>query len=169
MGGFHVAISVGVSPIASLSEQLQGLRKVREQLDRQIERVERELAALHAAEADQARPKQNPGPPLRGLKVAVVGPSFRESIYRKELGQLGFTVLFASSESKLGRVSQVCGKAHGILYITSFTGHDANDHVMAAARRRGIPVHRLPFTGIERLKQAALDMAEEMAIFKELT
>ncbi|HWI66721.1 MAG TPA: hypothetical protein VNT75_33320 [Symbiobacteriaceae bacterium] len=152
------------SQFSSLSEQLQGLLKAREHLDRQIERVERELEALKTPD----EPDQHDGPPLRGLKVAVVGPSFRESLYRQELGLLGATVLFASSENKLGRVAQVCGKAHGIIYITSFTGHDAHDHVMAAARRRGVPLVRLPFTGIERLKQAAIDLGPDMALFKEI-
>lgn len=159
-----MAISMGYNPFEALNAELESLLAARDQMDRQIEAIREKLASLRSQPLRVA----NAGPPLRGLKVAVVGPSFRESLYRQELGQLGATVLFASSEIKLGRVAQICGKAHGIIYITTFTGHAAQDHVMAAARRRGIPLVRLPFTGIGRLRQAAIELAPAMSEFKEM-
>lgn len=43
-----------------------------------------------------------------------------------------------------------------------------DDQVTRATKATGAPLRRLTNKGLERLKETALEMAEEMAIYKEL-
>lgn len=150
-----------------MTARIRELIALRTQVDNLIHSL---TAVVDSAQRPAARAPcpADPTLPLKGLKLAVIGPSARAQSYRDQIEPLGATMLFAASEEKLGRVPRVCGKAHGIIFITSYASHAVDDHVTRSSRASGVPVRRLTFKGLERLKETALEMADEMAIFKEL-
>jgi hypothetical protein len=152
-----------------LAQRIRALQKIRDRIDREIEH----LRGLQGGETHD-HPPIAPSPPaagaqpLRGLKLAVVGPSFREQTYRNLLEPLGAAIIFAASNEKLGRVYRACQKAHGIIFITTFGSHAAEAQAESAAQRSGCPMVRLSARGLDRLKETALTMAGDMAAFKDL-
>lgn len=150
-----------------MAQRIRELTELRTHVDNLILSL---TSVVAKAQRPSARAPCPPDPalPLKGLKLAVIGPSARAQAYRELLEPLGATMLFAASEEKLGRVPRVCGKAHGIIFITSFASHAVDDHVTRSCKASGVPVRRLTHKGLERLKETAIEMASEMAIFKEL-
>lgn len=140
----------------------------RQQLVQLSERVAELIALVDTLDRPDPPPPPAPVRPLEGLKLAVVGPSFREQHYREVLEPLGAVLLFAASEEKLGRVYRVCSKAHGIIYVTTFCSHAVEAQIGGLADRRGLPVVRLPFKGLDRLRDTALELAPDMQAYKEL-
>jgi hypothetical protein len=100
--------------------------------------------------------------PLQGFRVGVIGPSSREADYRGVIEGLGARFGFAPSEEKLGQIDRLCNKSDGIIFITSFTSHKVEDHLAKAVRRLGIPVYHLRYRGLERLREAALELLPQM-------
>lgn len=106
-----------------------------------------------------------PGP-LEGFRVGVIGPSSRESDYRGVIESLGARFGFAPSEEKLGQIDRLCNKSDGVIFITSFTSHKVEDHLAKAVRRLGVPIYHLRYRGLERLREAALELLPQMQAFR---
>lgn len=151
--------------IAELQAQIRELLEIRDSQAQEIDRLRAEIRELRRRLGEPA--DENEGA-LKGLRLAVIGPSFREHSYRQVLEPLGCRLLFASSEDKLGLVEKTCAKAHGIIFITTYTSHKVDTIAAATAERTGIPFVRLPFKGLERLRQVALDIADDMRAYKDL-
>lgn len=150
--------------MSALLDELQELRAIR---DRQVAEIQKLRAEIRELRRRQGEPEAA-GRPLAGLKLTLVGPSFRQRDYLNILEPLGAKVLFYASDGKLGQITHGCAKAHGILFITTYTSHKVDDQLTLLAERTGIPLHKLPFKGLDRLREAALAMAEDMRIYKEL-
>jgi hypothetical protein len=105
---------------------------------------------------------------LRGLKLALVGPSFQERFFRSDLEALGLTLHYAASEEKLSQVHRICAKAHGIIFIASFTSHATLTHVTQAAARHDIPMRRVHSRGLRCVREALFDLAPDMLAYREL-
>lgn len=104
--------------------------------------------------------------PLQGFRVGVIGPSSREADYRRVIESLGARFGFAPSEEKLGQIDRLCNKSDGIIFITSFTSHKVEDHLNRAVRRLGIPIFHLRYRGLERLREAALELLPQMQAYQ---
>lgn len=140
-------------------------------LEREVAQLEhkRELLDVLRAKRRQSRsPIASPPPDLRGLKLALVGPSFRAHEYTATLAHFGLRLIFAASEEKKSQVHRLCSKAHGILHITTFSSHSAGDQASLAAARKGIPIVRLHQSGLNRLRETVLRMAPDMLAFRDL-
>lgn len=106
--------------------------------------------------------------PSLGLKLALVAPSFRKNDYLMVLEDLGLKVTFFASEDKIGQITHGCSRAHGILYVTTYTSHAVDAHLDALADRTGLPLRKLPFKGLDRLRETAIEMIPDMQAYKEL-
>ncbi|HLO03515.1 MAG TPA: DUF2325 domain-containing protein [Symbiobacteriaceae bacterium] len=104
--------------------------------------------------------------PLQGFRVGVIGPSSREADYRRVIESLGARFGFAPSEEKLGQIDRLCNKSDGVIFITSFTSHKVEDHLAKAVRRLGVPIYHLRYRGLERLREAALELLPQMQAFR---
>lgn len=104
--------------------------------------------------------------PLESFRVGVIGPSSREADYRRVIESLGARFGFAPSEEKLGQIDRLCNKSDGIIFITSFTSHKVEDHLSRAVRRLGVPTYHLRYRGLERLREAALELLPQMQAFR---
>lgn len=146
-----------------LLTELEELRQIRALQAAEIHRLKEEIRDLRRRKGQQ----ESDGP-MKGLKLALVAPGFRRQDYLATLEPLGAKISFYPSEDKIGRIDQGCAKAHGILFITTFTSHKVDAHLDALADRTGIPLRKLPFKGTERLREAALEMEPDMRAYKEL-
>jgi hypothetical protein len=95
---------------------------------------------------------------LKGRKIAVIGPSFREESYRRIVEQYGGRFTFAPSEEKLCQIDRVVSKAHGVIFIATYTSHAASDKVRAAAERYGKPLVMVHQTGLDHLEDVLLGL-----------
>lgn len=112
------------------------------------------------------RASESPYEPLQGFRVGVIGPSSREADYRGVIESLGARFGFAPSEEKLGQIDRLCSKSDGVIFITSFTSHKVEDHLAKAVRRLGVPIFHLRYRGLERLREAALELLPQMQAFR---
>lgn len=145
----------------SLVMDLQTIQELLREADAELERL---TALRHSALI--ATLSDEPARPLNGFRVGVIGPSSREADYRKVIESLGATFAYAASEEKLGQIDRLCSKSDGVIFVTTFTSHKVEDQLTAAARRHGVPVQHLRFKGLERLREAALDLLPDMQSFK---
>lgn len=122
--------------------------------------------SLEAAAACPDLTEELPCEPLAGLRVGVIGPSSREADYRGVIESLGARFGFAPSEEKLGQIDRLCNKSDGVIFITSFTSHKVEDHLVKAVRRLGVPIFHLRYRGLERLREAALELLPQMQAFR---
>jgi hypothetical protein len=165
----------------SLEEQIRSILASREELHTEMETImaliqetELELNRLYALrETRESRGSATPptlpscpGQPLRGFRIGVIGPSSREHAYREVIEGLGARFAFAPSEEKLGQVERVCNKADGVIFITSYTSHKVEDHLDRAVRRLGLPIYHLRYRGLERLREAALELLPQMQLYR---
>lgn len=127
------------------------------------------LSVMKAERRRKSMPALPASPPdLKGIKLAVVGPSFWKEHYRRAVAPFGITLIFAASEEKKSQVYRLCSKSHGIIHITAFGSHSANDLATNASKARGIPIVRLHCTGMTQFRQAVLQMAPDMLAFRDL-
>src|SRR5690606_3024936 len=105
--------------------------------------------------------------PLSGRKVAIIGPSFRKEVYKELVEGLGGRFLFAPSEEKLSAIDRAMSKADGVIFITTYTSHKANDHVKAAEERYQVPVVPVNVTGLDALRDAILNMLNPIMEHRE--
>lgn len=107
-------------------------------------------------------------PDLRGIKLTVVGPSFRREDYRRALEAFGITLIFAAGEEKKSQIYRLCSKSHGIIHITAWGSHSANDLASRAADRKCIPLVRLHSMGMERFRETVLQMVPDLIAYRDL-
>lgn len=146
-----------------LTRELHLLRHVRDaQADeiRQLREQVRELRRRHG--------EPQPTGPLKGLKLAVIGPSFRRQDYIDRLTPLGARLEVFDSEDKIGRIAKGCERQHGIIYVKTFGPHEIDERLDPQVDRVGMPYVKLPFKGLDRLEETALAMAPDMHAYREL-
>lgn len=155
-----------------LTTELEALQALMREAELELDRL-RTLKQTRLSAASCVQPEP-PGAfedtgrpePLQGLRVGVIGPSSREADYRGVIESLGARFGFAPSEEKLGQIDRLCSKSDGIIFITSFTSHKVEDHLVKAVRRLGVPIFHLRYRGLERLREAALELLPQMQAFR---
>lgn len=88
--------------MSALLDELQELRAIR---DRQVAEIQKLRAEIRELRRRQGEPEAA-GRPLAGLKLTLVGPSFRQRDYLNILEPLGAKVLFYASDGKLGQITE---------------------------------------------------------------
>lgn len=146
-----------------LQAELETLTMIRDTQAAEILRLTQEVRALRRRQGSE-----EPDDPLKGLKVAIIGPAFRERNYEDLVESLGARFLFAASDEQLGKVGHICPKAHGVIYITTFCQHEVDNRIDPVIDRLGVPYRKLTFRGIDRLRDVILEMARDMYAYKEL-
>lgn len=144
-------------------DELHLLRQRSREQAAEIQRLRAEIRELR-----RRRGEMPPEQPMKGLKLALIGPSFREQDYRQALDTTGVQVLFFSSEEKVAKIARGCSKVHGIVYVKTFCGHDVDNQIDPLIKRLGIPTVKLSFKGLERLRETVLSLAPDMQAYKEL-
>lgn len=159
-----------------IEEQIQSLQSSRQALAMELAAIQEllgeadaeivRLNSLRSAHAGGRTGEHAVSTSLRGFRIGVIGPSYREVDYREVIQSLGARFSFAASEEKLGQIDRLCGKVDGVIFITSFTSHKVEDHLAAASRRLGFPVYHLRLRGLERLREAALALLPQMQAYR---
>jgi hypothetical protein len=146
-----------------LNRQIEDLRMIRGAQGLEILRLREQIRELR-----RSRGEPEPDGVLKGLRVAVIGPSYREDDYRLQLEALGARVEFAPAEEKVALTTQACTRAHGIVFITTLTTHKVEGQILKVVGITGKPYEKLTFKGVARLVDVVVAMAPDMRAYKEL-
>ena len=93
-----------------------------------------------------------PEPVLRGLRVAIIGPSFRQHDYKSIAESLDGRFYFAPSDEKLSQIDRVVQRADIVLFMTGYAGHDASLRARAAATRNNVEITFQDSTSVSSLE-----------------
>jgi hypothetical protein len=126
-----------------LQREIESLRRVRNEKAEEIQRLRQEIRELRRRQGETT---PNRDGPMRGLKLVVIGLSFRCQDYLVVLEPMGARVLVFASEDKIGQIPR----------------HEIDDRVDPTVDRLGIPITKLPFKGLDRLRETALAMEISM-------
>lgn len=146
----------------SLAQELKVITELLQEADTELDR----LHALRGGAEGRPHASFEHQAPLNGYRVGVIGPSGREDDYRQVIEALGASFAFAPSEEKLGLIDRLCSRSDGVIFVTSYTSHKVDDHLNIAARRLGVPVYRLRYRGLARLKAAAISLLALMQAYR---